>query len=181
MFYAPKNILIMYTWIWTPPYHPEFQPIEFVWADVKRCVARCFHINRGVKALLLDVKTGFIWGRCQMVDLQCPGVNIVSVQKKIRRSFRYAQLWGMQFYGYDFDLSSFWNTSFDIDINKLSFGKGYNEVVEIQFDSIIDLLDEEPFHWVICEQTPYISRFHIKIFNEKFLRMSYSKIYLIDE
>lgn len=44
----------------TPPYHPELQPIERFWRDVKMCVAREYAGRRSVIELRLQVKAGFI-------------------------------------------------------------------------------------------------------------------------
>jgi hypothetical protein len=43
----------------TPPYHPELQPIEKLWRDVKMFVARQFAGTRSMKELEEHVKTGF--------------------------------------------------------------------------------------------------------------------------
>ncbi len=99
--------------IWTPPYHPELQPIELVWVEVKLCVRNCFFIDRGITGLLHDVKIGFEGGKCYHTDFVCPGINVYAVRKKIRRAFRYAQKWGEQFNGDDFDLYKYWNESVD--------------------------------------------------------------------
>ena len=43
----------------TPPYCPQFQPIEELWRDVKMYVARCFVGNRNMKTLQAQVLAGF--------------------------------------------------------------------------------------------------------------------------
>ena len=77
--------------------------------------------------------------------IECPKLTVNSVQKKIRRSFRFAQLWGEQFYGDSFDLSKCWNESLKVDINRMQFSVG-EEIVEIQFGGDFDVVDEEPIH-----------------------------------
>lgn len=43
----------------TPPYHPELQPIEKLWRNVKNFVARMFAGNRSVNELWDHVRLGF--------------------------------------------------------------------------------------------------------------------------
>ena len=43
----------------TPPYHPELQPIEKLWRDVKMYVARQFAGTRSMNELTEHVKNGF--------------------------------------------------------------------------------------------------------------------------
>ena len=80
-----------------------------------------------------------------MVDASCPKLTVASVRKKIRRSFRFAQLWGEQFHGENFDLSTYWNSSSKVDINMMQFSVG-EETVEVQFGEDFDVVDEEPIH-----------------------------------
>ena len=70
--------------------------------------------------LLHDVKVGFHGGKCSRVDFVCPGVDVVSVRKKIRRSLRFAQRWGEKFHE-RFDLYDFWKDDNDLgsDINMI--------------------------------------------------------------
>jgi hypothetical protein len=93
----------------------------------------------------MDVKTGFEGGKCAMIDHTCPPISTRSVRKKIRRSFRFAQLWGEQFYGSGFDLSRYWNESSKTDSNKMQFSVG-QDTIEIQFGEDFDIVDEEPVH-----------------------------------
>ena len=46
--------------IMTPPYHPELQPIERLWRDVKMYVARQFVGGRKVSELTVEVMEGFL-------------------------------------------------------------------------------------------------------------------------
>ena len=46
--------------IMTPPYHPELQPIERLWRDVKCYVARRYTNNRTLKQLKEQVLEGFL-------------------------------------------------------------------------------------------------------------------------
>ena len=58
-----KNVItVIYS---TPLYHSEFKPIELVWAEVRSCVSAtpCFHIDRGIKHLLPDVRENFEGGK----------------------------------------------------------------------------------------------------------------------
>ena len=128
--------------IWTPPYHPEFQPIELVWAEVKSCVRACFHIDRGIKHLLHDVRVGFEGGKCALVDHVCKDLTTVAIRKKIRRSFRFAHQWGVQFYGEDFDFLTFYQTDDSFDINQIHIGRG-DEVLDIDFHDAL-VLDMDP-------------------------------------
>jgi hypothetical protein len=43
----------------TPPYHPECQPIEDLWRDVKQYVAREYGRNRTMGEMRLQVEKGF--------------------------------------------------------------------------------------------------------------------------
>jgi hypothetical protein len=43
----------------TPPYHPELQPIEKLWRDVKMLTARKFELGRTVAQLIIQVKDSF--------------------------------------------------------------------------------------------------------------------------
>eukprot|EP00237_Pycnococcus_provasolii_P002599 CAMPEP_0119197360 /NCGR_PEP_ID=MMETSP1316-20130426/13709_1 /TAXON_ID=41880 /ORGANISM="Pycnococcus provasolii, Strain RCC2336" /LENGTH=180 /DNA_ID=CAMNT_0007193157 /DNA_START=46 /DNA_END=584 /DNA_ORIENTATION=+ len=45
--------------LFTPPYHPELQPIEKLWRDVKMYVARKFVGERNMKELWSQVLDGF--------------------------------------------------------------------------------------------------------------------------
>ena len=65
------------------------------------------------------------------------------VRKKIRRAYRFAQMWGEQFHGEDFDMASYWNETSSVDINKQQFSVG-EEVVEVQFGATFDEVDESP-------------------------------------
>ena len=42
-----------------------------LWAEVKACVRACFHIDRGVKHLLHDVRVGFEGGKCALTEHVC--------------------------------------------------------------------------------------------------------------
>ena len=44
----------------TPPYHPELQPIEELWRDVKMYVARLYGRTRTMKDLTRQVQDGFL-------------------------------------------------------------------------------------------------------------------------
>lgn len=43
----------------TPPYHPELQPIEKLWRDVKMYVARRYRIGRTFTELIAQTLEGF--------------------------------------------------------------------------------------------------------------------------
>ena len=116
-----------------------------MWAVVKLCVRKCFSFNRKVKDLIKDVMAGFYGGKCSTTDVVCPGVSRESVERKIRRSFRFAQLWGRQFHGETFDLSTYWSTDKSYDINKFRFDKIGGEVIEIDVHGEGDILDREPW------------------------------------
>ena len=57
----------------------------------------------------------------------------------------YFQIWGEQFHGGNFDLSTYWNSSSKVDINMMQFSVG-EETVEVQFGEDFDVVDEEPIH-----------------------------------
>jgi len=46
--------------LWTPPYHPELQPIEHLWRDVKQYVARKYIGGRNMTELKEQVKAAFL-------------------------------------------------------------------------------------------------------------------------
>ena len=45
--------------IWTPPYCPEFQPIELVWGAGKQRAASLYFPGRNLKQTRLDLRKGF--------------------------------------------------------------------------------------------------------------------------
>merc|ERR1712216_579213 len=45
--------------LWTPPYYPECQPIEMLWADVKGKVARRYRRDRTMGVLFEQLREGF--------------------------------------------------------------------------------------------------------------------------
>ena len=65
-----------------------------------------------------------------------------AVRKKIRRSFRFAQQWGEQFYGLDFDFINFYQTDDSYDINKIHFNVGV-DVLDLDFHDTL-VLDMDP-------------------------------------
>ncbi len=60
-------------------------------------------------------------------------------------AFRYAQKWGEQFNGDDFDLYKYWNESMDSDINSFKYS-GIDEIIEVALEGGADVLDQEPIH-----------------------------------
>ena len=46
--------------LWTPPYHPELQPIEHLWRDVKQYIARKYVGGRNMTELREQVKEAFL-------------------------------------------------------------------------------------------------------------------------
>ena len=55
--------------LWTPPYHPELQPIELLWRTVKGYVARKYVGGRSMNELEAQVRDGFIkYGSAEFVS-----------------------------------------------------------------------------------------------------------------
>ena len=55
--------------LWTPPYHPELQPIEHLWRDVKQYVARKYVGGRTMTELYDQVREGFrLYGTMEWVS-----------------------------------------------------------------------------------------------------------------
>ena len=55
--------------LWTPPYHPELQPIEHLWRDVKMYVARKYVGGRSMTELVEQVKEAFLmYGKAEWVS-----------------------------------------------------------------------------------------------------------------
>ncbi len=79
------------------------------------------------------------------MDFVCPGINVFAVRKKIRRAFRFAQKWGEQFNGGDFDLYKYWNESMGSDINTFKYS-GTDEIIEVVLEGVADIIDQEPIH-----------------------------------
>ena len=127
-----------FTIIWTPPYHPEVQPIELVWSDAKRCVRTCFTINRGIKGLIHDVYVGFNGGRCYGKDYVCKGVNDISIRRKIRRAFRYMNLWGKQYHGEDFEMDQYWTEEEASDNSVAEIDGFIDERLENEYPDVDD-------------------------------------------
>ena len=138
MFASQNNFRL----IWTPPYHPQFQLIELVWAEVKSCVRSCFHVDRSIKHLLHDVHVGFEGGKCSLVDYVCKDLTAVAIRKTIRDSSRFAHQWGVQFYGEDFDFLTFYQTDESFDINQIHIGRG-DDVLDNDFHDAL-VLDMDP-------------------------------------
>ena len=114
------SITSLYICSWLHPYHPEFQPIELVWAEIKQYVRDCFHIDRGVK--LVSVLSPLIFVR-------------IWVSLRFVRS---------QFHGDDFDFLSYYLTDDTIDINKIHLNAGDN-IFDLDFHSSV-VLNDAP-HW----------------------------------
>ena len=109
---------------------------------MKACVRACFHIDRGVNHLLHDVRVGFEGGKCTLTEHVCKNLTTDAVRKKIRRAFRFAQQWGEQFYGLEFDFVNFFQTDDSHDINKIHLNAG-DEVLDLDFHDTM-VLDMEP-------------------------------------
>ncbi|CAF1280510.1 unnamed protein product [Rotaria sordida] len=58
-FAAKASVSDFHYFILTPPYNPQFQPIELVWSYVKRYVAKQFTSSRTVQQLIEQTKKGF--------------------------------------------------------------------------------------------------------------------------
>ena len=55
--------------LWTPPYHPELQPIELLWRTVKGYVARKYVGGRSMNELEAQVRDGFLkYGSAEFVS-----------------------------------------------------------------------------------------------------------------
>ena len=103
---------------------------------------KCASINRGVKHLLHDVGVGFNGGKCSLTDVVCKPIAKEAVQKVIKRSFRFAQEWGVKFHGPEFNLYNYWQPSSVSNFNKLSFSLLGDETITI--DTAEDLFDYAP-------------------------------------
>ena len=71
--------------IYTPPYTPEVQPIEKVWAYVKHIVASSFTSTRTAATLHVDLVMAFYGGN----PLSPPGVTAEFCQSVIQHSFKW--------------------------------------------------------------------------------------------
>ena len=76
-----------------------------------------------------------------LIDKSTPN-SLYSRGKKIRRSFRFAHQWGVQFHGDDFDFLSFYQTDTSFDINRFHINAG-NDVLDLDFHDAL-VLDEDP-------------------------------------
>ena len=75
-------------------------------------------------------------------DYVCKDVTPVAIRKKIRRAFRFAQQWGEQFHGSDFDFLTFYQTDDAFDINKIQLGVG-DDVLDLDFHDAF-VVDMDP-------------------------------------
>ena len=69
-------------------------------------------------------------------------MSAVVIRNKIWRSFRFAQQWGEQFYGSEFDFLSFYLTHDSFDINKIHLGVG-DDVLDLDFHDAF-VVDMDP-------------------------------------
>ena len=74
----------------TPPYHPELQPIEKLWRDVKMYVARNYSIGRTFTQLMAQTLAGFaMYGTVE----QCASkVRAVRVEEEKYRQGKYGSI-----------------------------------------------------------------------------------------
>ena len=77
-----------------------------------------------------------------LFDHVCKDLTTLAIRIKIRRSFRFAHQWGVQFYGEDFDFLTFYQTDDSYDINQIHIGRG-DEVLDIDFHDAL-VLDVDP-------------------------------------
>ena len=64
----------------------------------KSCIKACFHIDRGIKHLLHDVRMGFEGGKCALVDHVCKDMTAVAIRKKSPTFISFCSPMGVQFY-----------------------------------------------------------------------------------
>ena len=101
----------------------------------------CFHIDRGLKHLLHDVKIAFSGGKCSLTSHVCNNLSVIAIRRKIRRSFRFIQQWGTQFHD-DFDFLSYYLTDDTYDINKFHINVG-DDILDLDFHDEL-VVDNDP-------------------------------------
>ena len=79
-------------------------------------------------------------------DYVCKHVTPVAERKKIWRAFRFAQQWGEQFQGHEFDFLNFYQTVDTFVIDKIHLGVG-DEVLDLDFHDAF-VLDVDP-QWML--------------------------------